>query len=161
MDRNNDNDGGEQGADEGRVAPRRRQLKSAALIFNDSASLMDCTLRNISETGAGIECENTQQIPDNVVLRISDGVIHRASVVWRTPTGLGLRFEENQDVARLLRDAGRLRSELSASMTALLKLAEQSLNDDFGHPRVNSHLENVSKRGRQFLASLDRSIDGQ
>ncbi len=61
--------GGGQGGEEGRIAPRRRQLKSAVVIFNDAASLMDCTLRNISDTGAGIECENSQQIPDNVVLK--------------------------------------------------------------------------------------------
>lgn len=159
MDRNGDNGGGKQNSKEGRIAPRRRQLKSAVLIFNDSASVMDCTLRNISATGAGIECENTQQIPDDVVLKISDGVTHDATVVWRTPTGLGLRFEENQDVKRLLAETSRLRTELSGPMTALLKLAGRFQGGEFGHPRVNTHLESVARKGQQFLDTLDGLCD--
>lgn len=159
MERSGDGGGRGQGCKDGRIAPRRRQLKSAVLIFNDSASLMDCTLRNISDTGAGVECENTQQIPDNVVLKISGGETHDATVVWRTPTGLGLRFEENQDVKRLLAETSRLRTGLAEPITALLELANSSQSGEFGHPRVNTHLENIALKGKQFLDTLDGLFD--
>jgi hypothetical protein len=39
--------------DEHRIAPRRRVLKAGSISFGGGA--IDCTVRNISETGAALE----------------------------------------------------------------------------------------------------------
>ena len=41
--------------DEKRTASRRRVLKSAFIVVSDRAPKLECTVRNISETGAGLQ----------------------------------------------------------------------------------------------------------
>jgi hypothetical protein len=61
------------------------------LSFGDRS--LECTLKNISETGAAVWLPDAKNIPDKVSLVISGKPGQRlAEVVWRTSDSLGLRF---------------------------------------------------------------------
>ena len=49
-----------------RIAPRRRVLKAGSIEFGGGA--IDCTVRNISETGAALEVVSPLYIPDSFTL---------------------------------------------------------------------------------------------
>lgn len=77
-----------------RRAPRRHQLQDAKLVYveNQSGAIIDCRLKDISEFGAGVEIPNTRDVPAHVILKLADGTLYDAEVVWRTDHRLGLRF---------------------------------------------------------------------
>lgn len=81
------------GKQERRGAVRLRRLKSAKMIFNDSASVIDCRIRDLSTTGARLECESAFACPKEVVLQDSDGNSVDCEVVWASETQLGVRFK--------------------------------------------------------------------
>ena len=56
------------------------------------SSVIDCTVRNISDTGALIAVENAAVAPERFELEI-DGNTRRCIVVWRKLGSLGVRFE--------------------------------------------------------------------
>jgi len=76
---------------EHRISPRRRVLKTGQIAFNDKAPKLECTVRNLSETGACLQVSTTFGMPGNFGLVI-DGVHHTCRVVWRTDTKLGVAF---------------------------------------------------------------------
>ena len=77
---------------EKRVASRRRALKSAFIIIAEHAPKLECTVRNISETGAGLQVSTTIGIPKNFDVVI-DGIRRHCRSVWRTDTKIGVAFE--------------------------------------------------------------------
>jgi PilZ domain len=78
---------------ERRGAPRLRTLKGARLVLPNQISTFQCTVRNVSETGVGVELSSTLAVPSRVLLKMDDGSSDRmCEVVWRTETRLGLRF---------------------------------------------------------------------
>jgi hypothetical protein len=77
--------------DQKRIAARKRVLKSGTIEFNGGA--IDCTVRNISETGAALDVASPIGIPDNFKLVIaSDGEQKPCHVVWRKESRIGVRF---------------------------------------------------------------------
>jgi hypothetical protein len=79
---------------ENRKAPRRRVLKAATLEFGGGA--IDCTVRNISHTGAALEVFTPLFIPERLVLSIpKDQFKRRCRVVRRAERRLGVVFESN------------------------------------------------------------------
>lgn len=79
------------GAD-GRIAQRRRVLKSATIEFGGIE--LDCVVRNISATGAAIEVTSPMQCPFAFVLAIpSDDSVRHCRVVWRRGKRMGVRFD--------------------------------------------------------------------
>ena len=54
--------------DEYRTAPRRRLLKSGKISFGGGA--IDCTVRNLSETGAALDVTSPVGIPEHFTLLI-------------------------------------------------------------------------------------------
>jgi hypothetical protein len=78
--------------DERRIAPRKRTLKSAQIHFNQK-SVINCAVRNLSETGACLEVESPMGIPDNFILVIDSETLRRPCVVaWRSMTRIGVAF---------------------------------------------------------------------
>lgn len=78
---------------EKRAAPRRRVLKGARLVFNNGQSTIDCTVRNVSDTGALLLVDSSIGIPDQVQLLItSDKVSVPARVVRRTVREVAVKF---------------------------------------------------------------------
>jgi hypothetical protein len=77
--------------DEHRTAQRRRLLKSGKISFGGGA--IDCTVRNLSETGAALEVSSPVGIPGLFTLVIEPDHIHvPCRVVWRKETRIGVHF---------------------------------------------------------------------
>ncbi|WFU42614.1 PilZ domain-containing protein [Bradyrhizobium sp. CB82] len=77
---------------EHRIAPRRRILKAGTIEFGGGG--IDCTVKNISETGAALELATPLLIPDRFTLRVpSDHLKRRCHVVWRKERRLGVAFD--------------------------------------------------------------------
>jgi len=78
--------------DEHRVAPRRRILKTGTIELGGGT--IDCTVKNISETGAALDVVTPLFIPDRFVLYISsDQFKRRCRIVRRTQRRIGVTFE--------------------------------------------------------------------
>lgn len=79
-------------ADEHRNEQRHRTLKPALIVFNDGRSTIECTVRNLSESGAQLKVESLIGIPDEFVLKLKEGAPARAKVAWKRGTTVGIRF---------------------------------------------------------------------
>jgi hypothetical protein len=81
-----------QALDEHRPVPRRRLLKTGKISFGGVT--IDCTVRNLSETGAALEVSSPVGIPDHFTLVIEPNRIHVPSrIVWRKDTRIGVHFQ--------------------------------------------------------------------
>ena len=81
-----------QAVDEHRTVPRRRLLKTGKISFGGGT--IDCTVRNLSETGAALEVSSPIGIPEHFTLVIEPNAIHVPSrIVWRKDTRIGVHFE--------------------------------------------------------------------
>jgi hypothetical protein len=78
--------------DEHRATRRRRLLKTGKISFGGGA--IDCTVRNLSETGAALEVSSPVGIPEQFTLVIEPNHIHVPSrIIWRKDTRIGVHFE--------------------------------------------------------------------
>ena len=75
-----------------RIAPRKRVLKSASIVLSEKAPKLDCTVKNISETGAMLQVSTTLGIPASFHI-VMEGVRRHCHSVWRTDTRIGVAFE--------------------------------------------------------------------
>ena len=76
---------------EHRIAPRKRVLKTGSIEFGGGT--IDCTVRNLSETGAALLVESPIGIPTTFKLvNLSDRTSRMCQVVWRTENRVGVRF---------------------------------------------------------------------
>lgn len=78
---------------ENRQTPRRRTFKGGKILFNQSRSAIDCTVKNISAGGAALLLESTIGVPDTFDLIINpDRVAKVCRTIWKTDTLLGVEF---------------------------------------------------------------------
>lgn len=79
--------------DEHRIVPRRRLLKGGKISFGNGAAI-DCTIRNLSESGAALEVDSPVGIPERFMLVVEADHRHLPSrVIWRKETRIGVHFE--------------------------------------------------------------------
>ncbi|MBR1171309.1 PilZ domain-containing protein [Bradyrhizobium sp. DASA03005] len=77
--------------DERRDKARHRVLKAGTIEFGGGA--IDCTVRNLSDTGAALDVTSPVGIPDHFTLFVqADGRHLRCTVVWRKEKRIGVRF---------------------------------------------------------------------
>ena len=77
-----------------RTTPRQRVLKVGTIAFTGAA--IDCTVRNLSETGAALEVASVVGIPTEFSLVISsDSVNRKCRVVWRKLNRIGVAFDKD------------------------------------------------------------------
>lgn len=77
---------------ENRVAPRRRVLKSAKIVFDDWRAI-DCTVRDVSETGAKLQVGGAHTLPHKFrLLMISENTIRPVQIAWKLNDTLGVAF---------------------------------------------------------------------
>jgi hypothetical protein len=75
-----------------RTAQRRRVLKAGSIQFGGGA--IDCTIRNVSETGAALEVVTPLFIPDRFTLAVQADQLKRpCRIVWRKQGRIGVTFE--------------------------------------------------------------------
>jgi PilZ domain len=76
-----------------RQSVRHRVLKDGKIVMLNNWSVIDCCIRDISETGARIRCSDAASVPDEFRLLIpSDNTIRNAKVVWRRSDQCGVLF---------------------------------------------------------------------
>ena len=78
--------------DEHRVAPRHRVFKAGTISFGGGG--IDCTVRNLSATGAALEVVTPLFIPDRFTLVIQTDQFKRpCHIVWRREKRMGVAFD--------------------------------------------------------------------
>jgi hypothetical protein len=82
--------------DERRGKLRARTLKAARIAFNDRASSIDCTVRNLSDRGACLQVASPIGVPDNFDLVFeADHSRQPCRVVWRKDSRIGVTFAKD------------------------------------------------------------------
>jgi hypothetical protein len=77
---------------EHRIAPRRRMFKAGTIEFGGGG--MDCTVKNLSDTGAALEVLSPLYVPDRFTLFVpTDQLKRRCHVVWRKQRRIGIAFD--------------------------------------------------------------------
>jgi hypothetical protein len=81
---------------EQRKAPRKPVLLTSKLIFSGGASIVDCTIRDLSATGARVTLnQGRATIPEEVyLLDLANRTAYEASVVSERAGGFGLKFKK-------------------------------------------------------------------
>jgi hypothetical protein len=75
-----------------RIAPRRRILKAGSI--ESGGEVIDCTVRNLSETGAALEVVSPLFIPDRFTLIVQTEHLKRpCRIVWRKAKRIGVAFK--------------------------------------------------------------------
>jgi hypothetical protein len=77
---------------ERRKSARSRVLKSAKLVLGRS-SIIDCVVRNLTNTGARIQIANTVELPRDFEMTFDGGhSIRPCRLIWRSVTETGVEF---------------------------------------------------------------------
>ena len=75
-----------------RTVQRHRVLKAGSIQFSGGA--IDCTVRNVSQTGAALEVVTPLFIPDRFTLAVpADQLKRPCRIVWRKQRRIGVTFE--------------------------------------------------------------------
>lgn len=76
-----------------RASPRQRRLKAAQIIFNDNSSIMDCLIRDWSDTGAKLKCAQAHAVPKQFSLLLkAEWLLYPAELRWRRGEDIGVKF---------------------------------------------------------------------
>lgn len=76
-----------------RGAQRTRVLKDGKIVLFGDWSVVDCTVRDWSATGARLRCRHQQAVPNEFRLLLpSDNSIRNVRVVWRRADDIGVMF---------------------------------------------------------------------
>jgi hypothetical protein len=77
---------------ENRNYPRMRVLKGAKIVLGTS-SLLDCVVRDLTNSGARVKIPNAVNLPEEVAITFDGGRTCRpCRVVWRTLDETGLEL---------------------------------------------------------------------
>ena len=78
---------------ERRQLPRHLVNKSAKIVFGDQASLIDCTVCDVTSDGACLRFATTRQLPESFELSFDSFRSTRiCRVAWRKTDSLGVFF---------------------------------------------------------------------
>jgi hypothetical protein len=80
---------------ERRPKPRRRVLLGGIITFANGAHSVDCTFRNLSQSGAKIIVAKSARFPSDFhLINTRDGIAYEASVVWNNGGEVGVTFKK-------------------------------------------------------------------
>ena len=87
---------------ERRPTRRRRTLLAGRVCFDAGSEIFDCTIRNLSASGARITVPKDQPLPKTLYLiKLRDRVAFEATVVWTKGTEAGLAFRRTLSLGEL------------------------------------------------------------
>ncbi len=76
-----------------RQSPRRRVLKTGIAAFSGRSCSIECSVRDLSDTGVRLRTTGSANIPDTFELIIeTDGFEADCQVVWRKDNDIGVEF---------------------------------------------------------------------
>jgi hypothetical protein len=79
--------------EERRTSERRPVFKNGEVTAADKTEFLLVAVKDLSETGAGLETVNAGAIPDNFeLLIIEDCLLYNVAVKWRKADRLGVEF---------------------------------------------------------------------
>ncbi len=91
---------------ERRHQARSRTLKSAQILLNHHHSVIDCTVRNLSPSGACLNVASTLGIPETFDLLFdADKSIRTCRLVWHKEKQIGVEFAADDAETALTRSA--------------------------------------------------------
>ncbi len=93
-----------------RDVQRTRAVRNAKIIAPRLASVIHCTVQNITDGGACLKVANTSGVPDSFELTFEHGRTRRACrVAWRTHDELGVAFhcEKSAEAQTAVSEAAR------------------------------------------------------
>jgi hypothetical protein len=131
--------------DEHRTASRHPLIWSADLHHDYQTSRV--RIRNISGTGAMIECQEPVRVGTEPMLQIGDEVMLSATVVWAVGDQVGLRFQSEFDMSQL---AGAKPSVAPQTWSAPTYIRKAGLDTSPWDPKWN----------RLGLKQLQRELEG-
>jgi hypothetical protein len=80
-----------------RASPRSRTLLEGHIIYNNRLSRMECTVRDLSETGARIVFEQPVKVPAQFELHIPKRkLVRHAQVMWYDGQNHGIMFLDDE-----------------------------------------------------------------
>ena len=82
----------EAGSSNRRITDRRKTLKSAKIVFNKNQSVIDCFVKDLSETGAKLKMGDLVPVPKTFVLELKDGTRLNCERVRAQGFEIGVRF---------------------------------------------------------------------
>ena len=87
-------------AADSRAGSRKRTLLRGRICWGPHAAIStDCTIRDISETGAQLRVPATQALPNEFALiHVLDGIAYQATLAWRRGDLAGVHFEARHDL---------------------------------------------------------------
>jgi hypothetical protein len=72
----------------------RKSLKARCYFFNEKTGVHSCTVRDVTNLGAGIRAQNLQIIPLNFALSFDNfRTVRMCRLIWRQAEFLGVSFE--------------------------------------------------------------------
>ena len=76
-----------------RATARRRVFKAGSIEFD--ATSVDCTIRNLSRTGAAVDVVVSSNIPHEIILNFATPQSrHHSYIVWRKAGRVGIVFAQ-------------------------------------------------------------------
>ena len=82
----------QQNGAERRLTPRRRVLKAAKILINGGVSVFDCTIHDVSASGARLSLGLFQALPKQFQLATKDLGTHHCELVRIIGNEYGVRF---------------------------------------------------------------------
>jgi hypothetical protein len=77
-----------------RTAQRRKVLKTGKALLPGGFSVMDCVIRDVSDSGARLEVGDPLSLPDRFrLVCIQDNTMREVLVMWRREGRAGVAFE--------------------------------------------------------------------
>ena len=87
---------------ERRPKTRKRVLLTGIITYAEGAHSFDCTIRNLSETGARIGVGKNMQFPsDFYVINVRDRIAYDAKLVWNKGSEIGVTFKKVTPLAAI------------------------------------------------------------
>ena len=77
---------------ERRQTKRNATLKKGKIVFNNAMCTVECTIKDLSSSGAGLELPLWEDLPEDFVLVIAGGTSRHCEVAWSANNRLGVQF---------------------------------------------------------------------
>jgi hypothetical protein len=84
--------------DDRRSSKRRRTVLRGRVVFNNRSSVLDCTVRDLSDTGAQLTLADVSALPPEFELEIPGKSLQvQARLMWSRGRNHGVRFDQASD----------------------------------------------------------------
>ncbi len=85
--------------DEQRRARRPRVLLTGRLVFGEADLTVDCTIRDLTQTGARLKLSGPAALPARLTLiEVNSGRLHECEVSWRRLPEIGVSFLSSREL---------------------------------------------------------------